>query len=68
MYTNDQTMSKNMINTIWENAHAPFDYTLEALAPPVKADVIPAPENEHALSRPDSQFRKIATFTEEKTR
>jgi hypothetical protein len=57
-----------MINTIWENARAPFDYTLEALAPPVKADVIPAPEKEHALSRLDSQFRKIATFTEEKTR
>ena len=69
VYTNDQNYvekTKTTINTIWESAAAPFAYPLEANAPPMKANTIPAPENEYALSRPDSPFRKIAAFTEEK--
>jgi len=68
-YTNDleyieKTM--NMMNDVWQKARASSTVTLESITRSFMPTITPLSDNEYVFSRPESPYRKMTTFIEEK--
>jgi sugar-specific transcriptional regulator TrmB len=69
LYSNDLEYveeTKNMLKDIWRNAVAPSAITLDSITKPLMPAVAPLSDNEFAVARADSPYKKISHGAEEK--